>query len=239
MHENVLAAAVPDDEPEPLIWVVPLHRADLLDGDLIRGLKRSLRSCSPRLLLQRGGHIDTQDLGNLQALLARCRPDFQVSARRHGAVAAALDDTHVEKGITAGRQLDKAKALFGVIPFDRGLNWWARRGGLEPGATLTRRVPKTGRWRIIVIIEASPLRSPGFSVFAHALLERIVLTSAMSCERILPSSRPLISATQSSAELPRPKLQMPQSVNSAIGKFTMRGARIKLPDFSSSALPSP
>jgi hypothetical protein len=30
MHENVLAAAVADDEPEPLIWVVPLHRADLL-----------------------------------------------------------------------------------------------------------------------------------------------------------------------------------------------------------------
>src|SRR3954469_11283330 len=190
MHEDVLAAAVPDDEPEPLIWVVPLHRADLLDGDLIRGLKRSLRPCSPRLLWRRGGHVDIQDLGDLQALLARCRPDFQAGARRHGAVAAALDDTHVEKGITAGRQLDEAKALFGVIPFDRSLNRRARRGCLEPGAALTRGVAKTGRRRVIVIIEASPLRSPGFSVFAHALLEPIVLTPATSRKRVLPSSRP-------------------------------------------------
>src|SRR4051794_35930886 len=195
MHEDVLAAAVPDDEPEPLIWVVPLHRADLLDGDLIRGLKRSLRPCSPRLLWRRGGHVDIQDLSDLQALLARCRPDFQAGARRHGAVAAALNDANVEKGITAGRQFDKAKALFGVIPFDCGLNRRTRRRRLEPGAALTRRVPKTGRWRVVVIIEASPLRSPGFSVFAHALLERIVLTPAMSLERILPSSRLLISAT--------------------------------------------
>src|SRR3954447_11540266 len=180
MHENILAAAVPDDEAEPLIWVIPLHRAGLLDSGLVGGLTRSLRPCSPRLLLQRGRGVNTQDLGNLQAFLARCRPDFQAGARRHGTVAAALDDAHVEKGITAGRQLDEAKALFGVIPFDRGLNRRTRRRRLEPGAALTRRVPKTGRWRIIVIIEASPLRSPGFSVFAHALLERIVLTPAMS-----------------------------------------------------------
>jgi hypothetical protein len=35
MHENVLAAAVPDDEPKPLIAVVPFDRAELLDGGLI------------------------------------------------------------------------------------------------------------------------------------------------------------------------------------------------------------
>src|SRR3954453_5560457 len=196
MHEDVLAAAAPDDEPEPLIWVVPLHRTDLLDGDLIRGLTRSLRPCSPRLLLQRGRGVDTQDLGDLQAFLARCRPDFQAGARRHGTVAAALDDAHVEKGITAGRQLDEAKALFRVIPFDRGLNRRARRHRLEPRAALTRRKPKTGRRRIIVIIEAPPLRSPGFSVFAHALLDGIVLTPAMSWECILSSSRPSIFGTQ-------------------------------------------
>src|SRR4051812_12383621 len=171
MHENILAAAVPVDETEPLIWVVPLHRTDLLDGGLIRELTRSLRPCSPRLLVQRGARVDTQDFGDLQALLARCRPHFQAGARRDGAVTAALDDADVEKGITAGRQLDKTKALFGVIPFDRGLNRRARRGGLEPGAALTRRVPKIGRRQVIVIIEASPLRSPGFSVFAHALLD--------------------------------------------------------------------
>ena len=32
MHENVLAAAIPDDEPEPFIRVVPLYRTDFLDG---------------------------------------------------------------------------------------------------------------------------------------------------------------------------------------------------------------
>src|SRR4051794_31923223 len=171
MHENILAAAVPVDETEPLIWVVPLHRTDLLDGGLIGELARSLRPRSARLLLQCGARIDTQDLGDLQALLARCRPDFQAGARRHGAVAAALDDADVEKGITTGRQLGKAKALFGVIPFDRGLNRRTCRGGLEPGAALARCVPKIGRRRVIVIIEASPLRLPGFSVFAHALLD--------------------------------------------------------------------
>jgi hypothetical protein len=170
MHENILAAAVPVDEAEPLIRVVPFYRTDLLDGGLIGELPRSLRPCSPRLLLQRGARVDTQDLGDLQALLARCRPDFQAGARRHGAVAAALDDADVEKGITTGRQLGKAKALFGVIPFDRGLNRRACRGCLEPRAALTRRVPETGRRRVIVIIEASPLRLTGFSVFAHALL---------------------------------------------------------------------
>src|SRR4051794_11207194 len=102
MYENVLAAAVPDDEAEPLIWIIPLHRADLLDSGLIGGLTRSLRPCSPRLVLQRGSRIDTQDFGDLQALLAGCRSDFQAGARRHGAVAATLNDAHMEKGITAG-----------------------------------------------------------------------------------------------------------------------------------------
>jgi hypothetical protein len=40
MHENVLAAAVPNDEPEPLIPVVPFYRTDLFDGGLIGGLVR-------------------------------------------------------------------------------------------------------------------------------------------------------------------------------------------------------
>src|SRR3954462_14868707 len=113
MHENILAAAGPVDETEPLIWVVPLHRTDFLDGGLIGGLTRSLRPCSPRLLLQRGARVDAQDLGDLQALLGGCRPDFQAGARRHGAITAALDDADMEKGVTAGRQLRKAKALFG------------------------------------------------------------------------------------------------------------------------------
>src|SRR6267142_1659084 len=102
MHENVLAAAVADDEPEPFIRVVPFHRADLLDGGLIGGLVRPFGPRAPRLLLQRRTGVDAQDFGYLHALLTRCRPDFERSARRHRAVAAAFDDAHVEKGIAAG-----------------------------------------------------------------------------------------------------------------------------------------
>src|SRR2546429_7394680 len=66
MHKNVLAAAIPDNEPEPFIGVVPFHRADLLDGGLIGGLVRPFGSRAPRLLLQRGAGVDAQDLGYLQ-----------------------------------------------------------------------------------------------------------------------------------------------------------------------------
>ena len=52
MRENVLAAAVPDDEPESLIPVVPFYRTDLLDGGLIGGLVRPFGPWAARLLLQ-------------------------------------------------------------------------------------------------------------------------------------------------------------------------------------------
>src|SRR5206468_3702566 len=97
--------------------------------------------------------------------------DLEAGARWHGAVAAALDDADVEEGITAARQLDKAEALLRVIPFDRGLHRRAVRSGLERAVALTRRIPKVGGRRVVVVIEASPLRSPEISVFAHALLD--------------------------------------------------------------------
>jgi hypothetical protein len=74
----------------------------------------------PRRLLHRSARVDAQDLGYLHALLTRCRPDFQDSARRDGAVAAALDHTDVEKGIAAGWKLCEAEALFRIVPFHRG-----------------------------------------------------------------------------------------------------------------------
>ena len=49
MHEDVFAAAVPDDEPEPLIGVVLLHCTDLLGGGLIGGLVRPFGSWAPSL----------------------------------------------------------------------------------------------------------------------------------------------------------------------------------------------
>ena len=82
MDENILAPAVPDDEPEPFIGVVPLHRTDLLDGGLIGGLIRPFGSWAPRLLLQRGARVDAQDLGYLQTLLTRRRPDFERGTRQ-------------------------------------------------------------------------------------------------------------------------------------------------------------
>src|SRR5216683_7413712 len=120
MHENVLPAAISNDEPESFVGVVPFHRADLLDGGLIGGLVRPFWSWAPRLLLQRGAGVDTQNLGYLQALLARRGPDFQGSARRHGAVAAALDHADVEKGIAAAWKLHEPEALFRIVPLHRG-----------------------------------------------------------------------------------------------------------------------
>src|SRR6266851_39095 len=170
MDENVLAPAVPDDEPEPFIGVVPLHRTDLLDGGLIGGLIRPFGSWAPRLLLQRGARVDAQDLGYLQTLLTRRCPDFERGTRQHGAVAGALDDTDVEKCITTAWQLDKAEALFRVVPLHRGRNGRAGRSRFEAGAALTRRIPEISRRRVVVIIKASPLRSPEISIFAHAPL---------------------------------------------------------------------
>src|SRR5688572_10517916 len=54
MYENVLATAVPDNESKPLIGIVPLHRAALLDGGLIGGPIRPLGPRAPRRLLERG-----------------------------------------------------------------------------------------------------------------------------------------------------------------------------------------
>jgi hypothetical protein len=170
MHENVFAAAIPDDEPEPFIRVVPLYRTDLLDGDLIRALVRPFGSWAARLFLQRGAGVDSQDLGYLHALLTRRRPDFKGCAGWHRAVAAALDHAHVKKGIAAAWQLDEAKALFGVVPLHCGRNRRAGRSRFEAGAALTRRIPEIRRRRVVIIIEASPLRSPGISIFAHAPL---------------------------------------------------------------------
>jgi hypothetical protein len=105
----------------------------------------------------------------LHAFLARRRPDFERSTRWHGAIAAALDHADVEKGIAAGWKLYEAEALFRIVPLHRGRNRRAGRSRFEAGAALTR-IPEIRRRRIVVIIEASSLRSPGFSIFAHTSL---------------------------------------------------------------------
>src|SRR3954462_4416158 len=151
MHKNVLAAAVADDEPEPFIRVVPFHRADLLDGRLVRrSIRWSLRSRPPRLLLERGGRINAQDLGYLHALLARSRPDLKRGAGRHGTVAAALDNTDVEEGIASTRQLDKPQAPVPVVPLHHGRYGRTTRSRLEAGAARARCIAEIRRWRVAV-----------------------------------------------------------------------------------------
>ena len=170
MDENVLPAAITHDEAEPLIGIVPLHRANLFDSRLIGGLIGPFRTWASRLLLQRRARIDTQYFGDLRSLLTWCRPDFQPGARRHRAVAAALDDAHVEKGVTACGKLDEAEALFWIIPLYRGRNRRPGRRRLEARAALPLRISQIRRRQVVVVIKAAPLRSPGLSIFAHVCL---------------------------------------------------------------------
>src|SRR6266571_4824658 len=126
MHENILAAAIPHDEPEPFIGIVPFHRAELLDGGLVRRCLWALGPGTPSGLLLRGAGVDAQDLGYLLTLLARPDPDLKRRARPHRAVTAALDHAHMEERITATGKLNEAKPFLGIVPLDRGLN---RRAG--------------------------------------------------------------------------------------------------------------
>jgi hypothetical protein len=81
---------------------------------------------TPSGLLLGGTGADAEDLGYLLAFLAGPDPDLEGCARRHGAVAAALDHAHMKEGITAVANLNEAKPFLGVVPLDRGLN---RRAG--------------------------------------------------------------------------------------------------------------
>jgi hypothetical protein len=117
MHEDVSAAAVPDDEAEPLIGVVPFHRTGLLDGGLIGGSIGTLRSWAPRLVLQRSARVDAEDLGYLQTLLTRRRPDLKRGARRHGAVAAALTTLTWRKASPPVGSCTKPKPFSGLYHF--------------------------------------------------------------------------------------------------------------------------
>src|SRR5271155_5570663 len=120
MDKNVLATAITNNEAKSLFRVVPFHGTDLLDGSLIGRLIRPLGPGTSRLFLQRRAGVDAKDFRYLHALLTRCRPDFERSARGHGAVAAALNHAHVQEGIAAARQLYEAEAFFRVVPLHRG-----------------------------------------------------------------------------------------------------------------------
>src|SRR3954452_17714154 len=125
-HKNVLAAAVADDEAEPFVGGIELDRAGLLDHGLIVALLRPLGPGTPWRFVKRGAGIDTEEFGDLLALLPRPDPNLKRGAWRHSTVAAALDDADVQEGVTAGRKLYEAEALLGVVPLHRCRN---RRAG--------------------------------------------------------------------------------------------------------------
>jgi hypothetical protein len=141
VHKDILAAPVRSDEAKSLRGVVPLDRADLLDDRLIvRRMDRSLRPSSSGRLLRRGAGVDTQNFGYLRPLGAGTGANLKRRARRHAAVAAALDDTHMQEGIAGSvGKLNEAEALPGVVPFDDGLE----RGGTDGGSNRWARNSRT------------------------------------------------------------------------------------------------
>jgi hypothetical protein len=68
-HKNVLAAAVANDEAEPFVGGIELDGAGLLDHGLIGALIRPLGPGTPWRFVKRGAGIDTEEFGDLLALL--------------------------------------------------------------------------------------------------------------------------------------------------------------------------
>ena len=79
MHEDILAAAVPNDEPKPFPGGVELNRAELLDRSLVRRCLWALGPGTPSGLLLGGTGADAQDLGYLLAFLAGPDPTSRVA----------------------------------------------------------------------------------------------------------------------------------------------------------------
>lgn len=103
VHEDVLAVTIRGDATKPLVGVVSLHRAQLLDRDLVgRRIRWSLRSCALRVLLQRGTGVDADYLGHLWPLrtraltssrrLSACAQSAQAAGRGHRARFRILDN---------------------------------------------------------------------------------------------------------------------------------------------------
>src|SRR5438309_7320469 len=97
----------------------------------------------------------------------RTDADLERRARRYAAVAAALDHTHMQEGIARPvGKLYKAEPLFGVVPFDDGLD---RRAGtrFKPLGARSRRRSKTAPGCFeVVVVEATATRRAKISVSA-------------------------------------------------------------------------
>jgi hypothetical protein len=90
----------------------------------------------------------------------RSGADLEHRARRYAAVAAALDHTHMQEGIARPiGKLYEAEPLFGVVPFDYGLDRGPEGAsnllGPDPGVD-----PKP-EWRVRTAVEKSATVAAG------------------------------------------------------------------------------
>ena len=115
----------------------------------------------------RGAGVDAQNFGYLRPFGAGTGANFERRARRHAAVAAALDDAHMQEGIAGSvGKLNKAETLVGVVPFDDGLDRGAG-GRVKPlGAELRRRSEIAPGRFVVIVVETTATGRTKISVSA-------------------------------------------------------------------------
>src|SRR5271170_126879 len=172
VHKDVFAAPIRGDEAKSLHGVVPLDRTGLLDsGSDGRRIHGALRACASGLLFLRGAAVDTQDFSYLRSLGPRTSADFERRTGQDATVAAPLDYTHVQEGITGSiGKLNEAKALIEVVPFDDSLHR-GTRGGLKPLGGKSRCSSETasGCFKVVVIERTATGRAKISVSAAHLL----------------------------------------------------------------------
>src|ERR1700722_16698895 len=114
MYKNIFATEIRGDKAEALGGIEPLHGAGELDRRPIdrRRVCGSLRSGTPRLLLQCRASVDADDFGHLRPLRARRGADLECGTGRHAPVATTLDHAYMQECVarTIG-YLNESKAF--------------------------------------------------------------------------------------------------------------------------------
>jgi len=80
----------------------------------------------------------------------------------------------MEKSVAASRKLDKPEALVRIVPLHNGRYGRTSRCRLKARAARTRCIAEVRRRRVVVVVEAAPLRSPKISIPGHARLGCVV-----------------------------------------------------------------
>ena len=105
----------------------------------------------------RGAAVDAEDFGHLWPFGTGTGANLECRARRHGIVAAAPDNTHMQKGIAGPiGKLDETESLVGIVPFDDGLDR-GTGGRVKPLAAKLRCRPETapGCFKVVVVEAAA------------------------------------------------------------------------------------